>query len=80
MRAESGAAERLAEEADGAGVWAGDADHHADGAGFSGAVRAEEAEHGAGLDGEGEAFDGDFFAVELADAAEFNDGHEVGEV
>ena len=46
------AGEGLVEEADGAGVGHGDADHHADGAGLAGAVGAEQAEHGAGLDGE----------------------------
>ena len=46
------AGEGLVEEADGAGVGDGDADHHADGAGLAGAVGTEQTEHGAGLDGE----------------------------
>ena len=69
------AREGLAEEADGAGVGHGDADHHADGAGLAGAVGAEQAEHGAGFDGEGEVFDGDLGVVGLADVVEFDDGH-----
>ena len=69
------ALERLAEEGDGAGIGAGDADHHADGGGFAGAVGAEEAEHLAGFDRKGQALDGDLFVVQLADVVEFDDGH-----
>ena len=77
---EGGAVEGLVEEADGAGVGPGDADHHADGGGFAAAVGAEQAEHGAGFDGEGEAFYGDFCVVGFADVQEFYDGHEIGQV
>ena len=72
------APEGLAEEADGARVGDGHADHHADGGGFSGAVGAEEAEHGAWLDGEAEVCDGDFGVVGLSDMLQFYDGHRVG--
>ncbi len=69
------AVEGLAEELHVAGVGHGDADHHADGGGLAGAVGAEEAEHAAGLDLEGEIFDGDFGVVGFADLLEFDDGH-----
>ena len=46
------ALEGLSEEADAAGVGHGDAHHHANGAGFARAVRPQQAEHLAGIDGE----------------------------
>ncbi len=69
------AVEGFAEEAHAAGVRDRDADHHADGGGLAGAVGAEEAEHAAGLDAEGEVFDGDLGVVGFADLLEFYDGH-----
>jgi hypothetical protein len=72
---EAVAAKGLAEELDGAGVRHGDADHHADGGGLTGAVGAEEAEHGSGLDGEAHVVDGDFSVVDLADVMQLDDWH-----
>ena len=51
---ETRAVEGLFEEIDAPGVGHGDAHHHADGAGFAGAVGAEEAKHLAGIDGKTE--------------------------
>ena len=73
--AQHGAGEGAVEERDRAGVGDGDADHHADGAGFAGAVGAEQAEHGAGLDGEGEVLHRDLGVVDLADVMQLDDGH-----
>ena len=69
------AIEGFAEEIHIAGVGDRDADHHADGRSFAGAVGTEEAEHAAGFDAEGEIFYGDFGVVGLADLLEFYDGH-----
>ena len=69
------AVEGFVEERDRAGVGHGHADHHADGGGFAGAVGAEQAEHRARLNGEREAFDRDFRAVDFADVVKFDDGH-----
>jgi hypothetical protein len=73
--AQHGAGEGAVEERDGAGVGHGDADHHADGTGFAGAVGAEQAEHGAGLDGEGEVLHRDLGVVDLSDVVQLDDGH-----
>src|SRR6185437_1316388 len=72
---EQRAREGLVEEADGAGVGHGHADHHADGAGLAGAVGSEQAEHGAGLNGEGKVIDRYLRIVDPADVAEFDNGH-----
>jgi hypothetical protein len=69
------ARKRLVEEAHGAGVRHGHADHHADGAGLTGAVGAEQSKHCAGLDGQGKTFDRDLRVVDLANVVEFDDGH-----
>ena len=70
------ALEGLSEEDHLAGVGHGDAHHHADGAGFPGAVRAEKAEHLAGFNLEAEIVDGDFRFVGLGHSREFDDWHE----
>ncbi len=72
---EVAAREGRTEEINAAGVGQGDAHHHADGAGFAGAVGAEETEHLAGLDGEREVADGDFALVGLGDSRELNNRH-----
>ncbi len=69
------ARKRLAEELHGAGVGLGDADHHADGRGLTRAVGPKQPEHGSGLDGKGQALDGDLGVVGFADAVEFDDSH-----
>ena len=73
---EAAAIEGFFKEADAAGVGHGDAHHHADGAGFAGAIGAEESEHLAGVDGEREVANGDFAVISLGDCGELNDRHE----
>ena len=65
----------LVEEADAAGVGHGDAHHHADGAGFACAVRAQQAEHLAGFDGEAQVVDGNLVLVGLGHSREFDNWH-----
>src|SRR5579863_5940844 len=73
---EAGAVEGLAEEIDAAGVGNGDAHHHANGAGFAGAVGAKEAEHLAGFNGQAEVFDSDLVLIGFGHCVELDDWHE----
>ena len=58
---------RHAEQADGAGGGRSEAHQHFNGGGFAGAVGSEEAEKAALGDGQAEAIDGGFVAVDLAE-------------
>src|SRR5215469_7593134 len=65
------AMKRLAEEADLAFIGQGDADHHADGGGLAGAVRAEQAVDTSFADVDGKAIDRDEVIVSFADVPQF---------
>jgi hypothetical protein len=62
----------FAEERDRARVRQGDPNHHADGGGFAGAIRPQQAEHAARLDFEAQVFDGNLLFVRLGNALQFD--------
>ena len=66
----------LAEETHPARVGNGDAHHHANGAGFAGAVGPQQAKHLARIDGEAQVVDGNLVLVGLGDSRELDNWHD----
>ena len=73
---EASAVEGLFEKINAPRIGQRDAHHHADGAGFSGSIGAQQAKHLAGIDGKAEVAHGDFAFVSLGDSRELNDWHD----